>query len=159
MQSATYAAPASKKSLWAGWIIGVLPALLLLSSSVSLSMKAPYAMVGLTGLGYPERTAVGIGIVEFACAVLYLIPRTSVLGAILLTGYLGGATASHVRAGQPFLAPIVVGILFWAGLFLRDPRLRALFSLRAPNPSPETPETVAAHRVTQSTQIRERSGA
>ncbi len=126
MQSVTQQVPATKKVFWMGWIIGLLPALLLLSSSISLSMRAPYAMAGFTGLGYPERVALGIGITELICAVLYLIPRTSVLGAILLTGYLGGAVASHVRAGQPFFAPIVTGVLFWGGLYLRDPRLRTL---------------------------------
>jgi hypothetical protein len=81
--------------------------------------------------GYPEGTLVAIGVTELACAILYAIPRTSVLGAILVTGYLGGATASHVRIGEvAFIAPVVLGILAWGGLFLRDPRLRALLPLR-----------------------------
>ena len=73
-----------------------------------------------------------IALVEIACGIVYAIPQTSVLGAILLTGYLGGATATHVRAGEPFFLPIVVGIVVWLGLFLREERLRALVPLRSP---------------------------
>ena len=85
-------------------------------------------------LGYPVSLALGIGAVELACLVLYVIPRTSVLGAILLTGYLGGAVATHVRVGSPLLThvlfPIYVAALVWGGLFLREGRLRALVPLR-----------------------------
>ena len=87
-------------------------------------------MEGFVRLGYPESLTLGIGIVELACAVVYVIPQTSVLGAILLTGYLGGATATHVRIGEPFFMPIVLGVLIWGGLFLREDRLRALLPLR-----------------------------
>ena len=121
----------SKKKLWTGRIISALPALFLLSSGVNMSMRAPFVMEGLAHLGYAQNVALGIGILEFVCALLYVIPRTSILGAILLTGYLGGATASHVRIGEPFFAPIVVGVLVWAGLFLADSRLRALSPLRS----------------------------
>jgi xanthine/uracil permease len=69
-------------------------------------------------------------VVEIACAILYAIPRTSVLGAVLLTGYLGGATATHVRANEAFFLPVVTGVVVWAGLYLRDDRLRALIPLR-----------------------------
>jgi Mn2+/Fe2+ NRAMP family transporter len=73
-----------------------------------------------------------IGILEIACTVIYVIPRTSVLGAILLTGYLGGATATHVRIGDPsFFGPVIFGVLVWLGLWLRDARLRALLPLRS----------------------------
>ena len=77
----------------------------------------------------PGRRATPIGIIELACVALYWVPRTRVLGAILLTGYLGGAIATHVRAGQAFANPLVIGIVVWAGLFLRDPRLHALLPL------------------------------
>jgi hypothetical protein len=77
---------------------------------------------------------VRIAIVELACVLLYAIPRTSVLGAILLTGYLGGAISTHVRAGEPFYLPLGVGVIVWLGLFLRDARLRALLPLRSPAP-------------------------
>jgi len=116
----------SNKRLWAGRIISAFPALFLLSSGINMSMKAPFVMESFARLGYPESVALGIGILEFVCALLYVIPRTSILGAILLTGYLGGATATHVRIGDPFFAPLVVGALVWGGLYLRDTRLRAL---------------------------------
>jgi hypothetical protein len=90
---------------------------------------------GTTELGYPESVVVGIGIIELVCLVVYLIPRTTVLGAVLLTGYLGGAIASHVRIGSPLfthvLFPIYVAALIWGGLFLREGRLRALIPLRS----------------------------
>jgi hypothetical protein len=79
--------------------------------------------------GYPESIITGLGVVELACTVLYLIPQTSVLGAILLTGYLGGATATHVRVGeysQALMGAIPFGVLLWLGLYLREPRLRVL---------------------------------
>ena len=82
-------------------------------------------------LGYPESLVVGIGILELVCTVIYIVPRTSVLGAILLTGYLGGATATHVRVGDPFIPPVLGGALVWAGLYLRDARIRALIPLRS----------------------------
>ena len=115
----------SKKRVWAGRVISALPAVFLLSSGINMSMKASFVMEGFAHLGYPERVALGIGIVEFICAALYVIPRTSVLGAVLLTGYLGGATASHVRIGESFIAPLIVGTLVWIGMFLREDRLRA----------------------------------
>jgi hypothetical protein len=93
-------------------------------------VKPAPVVEGFVRLGYPESLALGIGIVELVCVVLYVIPRTSVLGAILLTGYLGGATATHLRIGEPFFAPIVLGVMVWGGLFFRDARLRALLPLR-----------------------------
>ncbi len=120
------AAPVSKKMLWAGYIVSALPALALLFSGVLKLVKPDAVVKEFTRLGYPESVVLGIGIVELGCTVLYLIPRTSVLGAILLTGYLGGATATHLRIGDPFIPPIIMGVLIWVGLFLRDARLRAL---------------------------------
>ena len=130
MQSDTPTAPASKKTLWAGRIMSALPALMLLFSGVMKLVKPPSVMEGFTRLGYPESLALGIGIVELACVIVSLIPRTSILGAILLTGYLGGATATHLRIGEPFFMPIILGVLVWGGLFLRDDRVRALIPLR-----------------------------
>jgi hypothetical protein len=106
------------------------PVLLLLFSGAMKLMKPAPVMEGFTHLGYPESLALGLGIVELACAVVYVFPRTSVLGAILLTGYLGGATATHLRIGEPFFMPIVLGVLVWGGLYLRDERLRALIPLQ-----------------------------
>jgi uncharacterized membrane protein YphA (DoxX/SURF4 family) len=123
-------APVSKKMLWAGYILSALPVLLLFFSGVMKLAKPAPVIEGFIRLGYPEGLALGIGIVELVCAVLYVIPRTSVLGAILLTGYLGGATATHLRIGEPFFAPILLGVMVWGGLFFRDARLRALLPLR-----------------------------
>jgi len=130
----TQAPPVSKRRLWGGRVITALPALFLLSDSViKLVTLAPVAE-SFARLGYPESLAPGIGILELLCIALYVIPRTSILGAILLTGFLGGATATHVRVGDPLfthvLFPSYVGGLIWGGLFLRDDRLRALIPLR-----------------------------
>jgi len=134
MQSGTQTAAASRKMLWAGRIASSLPALFLLVDGVMKLLK-PVAVVDATvGLGYPESVIVGLGMVLLACTVLYLIPRTSVLGAILLTGYLGGAVATHVRVGGglfPISFPIILGVLIWGGLYLRDERLRTLLPLRS----------------------------
>ena len=130
MRSDTQTAPVSKKMLWAGRILSALPVLMLLFSGAMKLVKPVSVLEGFVGLGYPESLALWIGIVELACAVLYVIPRSSVLGAILLTGYLGGATATHVRIGEPFFIPIVLGVLVWGGLYLRDERLRTLLPLR-----------------------------
>ncbi len=126
----TQTAPVLKKMLWAGRIMSALPVLMLLFSGVMKLVKPAPVVEGFAHLGYPESLALGLGIVELACAVVYVIPGTAVLGAILLTGYLGGATATHVRIGEPFFMPIILGVLVWGGLFLRDERLRALLPLR-----------------------------
>ncbi len=129
--SGAQTAPVSKKLLWAGRIMSALPVLMLLFSGVMKLVKPAPVVEGFAHLGYPEGLALGLGIIELACAVVYVIPRTSVLGAILLTGYLGGATATHVRIGEPFFMPLILGMLVWGGLFLRDERLRALLPLRS----------------------------
>jgi DoxX-like family len=132
MQSDTQTASVSKKRLWAGRIISALPVLLMVFGGVFGVLKPAVAMPGFVHYGYPERVFLPICILELACAVVYAIPRTSVLGAILLTGYLGGATATHVRVGDPqFFMPVVLGVLVWGGLYLRDDRLRALIPLRS----------------------------
>jgi DoxX-like protein len=124
----------SKKALWAGIIIGALPTLMLLFSGVLKLAKPAGVVTEFSRLGYPENVILGIGILEIACTVVYIIPRVSVLGAILLTGYLGGAVATHVRIGDPLsnvLGPVIFGVLLWGGLYLRDQRLRALLPLRS----------------------------
>jgi len=123
-------APVSKKMLWAGYVVSALPVLLLLFSGVMKLVKPAEVVEGFGKLGWDESLALGLGILELACTVIYVIPRTSVLGAILLTGYLGGATATHVRIGDQFFGPVILGVLVWGGLYLRDPRLRALLPLR-----------------------------
>lgn len=126
----TQNAPISKTVLWAGWVMSALPVLMLLFSGVMKPMQPAAVVEGFVHLGYPASLALGLGGIELACVVVYLIPRTSVLGAILLTGYLGGATATHLRIGEPFIIPIILGVLVWGGLYLRDSRLRALLPLR-----------------------------
>ncbi len=123
--------PVPKKILIIGWILTVLPALMLSFSAVMKFVKPPDLIKGFADLGLDVRLALGLGILELACTVIYLIPRTAVLGAILLTGYLGGAVLTHLRVGDQFFAPIIVGVVLWGGLFLRDPRLRALIPMRS----------------------------
>jgi hypothetical protein len=133
MQSAIQPAPVSKKAIWTGRIISALPILFLLMDSIMKFAKPAVVVDTTVKLGYSETVIIPLGIVLLTSTVLYAIPRTSVLGAILLTGYLGGAVASHVRAGEgwfPISFPIILGVLIWGGLFLRDTRLRALLPLR-----------------------------
>jgi len=130
LQSNTQSAPVSKASLWAGRILSALAVLLFVFTAMFSLLKPAVAMQGFAHYGYPQRAFLPIAIVELACAILYAIPRTSVLGAILLTGYLGGATATHVRVGEPPIMAIIVGIVVWLGVYLREPRLRALIPLR-----------------------------
>jgi hypothetical protein len=124
----------SNKKLWAGRIMSALPVLFLIFDSVIHIMKPPAVVEGFAKLGYSLSLAVPLGIIELACIVLYVIPRTSVLGAALLTGYLGGAVATNLRAGAPLfsnvLVPVYLGVLLWGGLYLRDERLRAVFPVR-----------------------------
>ena len=120
----------SKAMIWAGRIISALVSALFLFAGVMNLTKSAQVVDGMKHFGYPEGLALGLGIIVLVCAILYAIPQTAVLGAILLTGYLGGATATHLRVGEPFFLPIVVGMLVWLGLFLRDARLRALLPLR-----------------------------
>ena len=132
MQSGTQPAPVSKTMLWAGRIVSALPVLMLLFSGVLKLVKPAPVVESFTRFGYDESLILVLGIVEIACTLIYVIPQTSVLGAVLLTGYLGGATATHVRIGDPsFVAPIIFGVLIWGGLFLRDARIRALLPLRS----------------------------
>ncbi len=134
MQSATRANVVSKKALWAGRITSALPVLFLLLDAIMKFVKPAPVVEATVKLGYPESTIFGMGIVLLACTIIYVIPATSVLGAILLTGYLGGAVATHMRVGDPLfthtLFPIYFGILIWGGLYGRDARLRALIPLR-----------------------------
>jgi DoxX-like protein len=133
MQSTTHAVPVGKTSLWTGRILSALPVLMLAFSAIMKLLKPAPVVQGFAQYGYPEYLLVPLGIVEMLCAVVYVIPRTAVLGAILMTGYLGGATATNVRVGDPsFLIPVLLGVLAWAGLFLRDDRLRALLPMTRP---------------------------
>ena len=123
----------SKGRLWAGRIVGGLPALFLIVDAVMKFIKPAPVVNGTVKLGYSESVIVPLGIVLLICTVLYLIPKTAVLGAILLTGYLGGAVATHVRAQEGLFSiifPVVFGAILWLGLWLRDPVLSKLVPLR-----------------------------
>jgi hypothetical protein len=119
----------SKKTLWVGRILSALPALFLLVDAIMKLVKPAPVVTATVALGYPESVILPLGIVLLICTALYVIPRTAVLGAILLTGYLGGAVATHVRVGSgvfPLVFPVILGTLLWGGLYLRDERLRSL---------------------------------
>jgi hypothetical protein len=123
----------AKGTLWAGHILsGLIILMLTMDGIMKLIKPIPAPVVeAMVKLGYPPDSAFGIGLLLLVCVVLYAIPRTSVLGAILLTGYLGGAVASHVRTQDglfPMVFPSIVGILMWGGLFLRNAQLRALLT-------------------------------
>jgi hypothetical protein len=129
----TSAVTVSKTTFWIGHAVSVFPVLMLFVSAATKFAKPEFVLKGMAEHGYPESIITGLGVVELTCTVLYLIPQTSVLGAILLTGYLGGATATHVRVGeyaQAFMGAIPFGILLWVGLYLREPRLRPLVPWR-----------------------------
>lgn len=133
MQSNLETTRVSNKAVWAGWILTALAVLLLLFDAAIKVLQATPAVEATTQLGYAESVVLGIGLLELICLVIYVIPVTSVLGAILLTGYLGGAVATHVRAGSDLFSiifPVLIGLLIWGGLFWRDSRLRALTPLR-----------------------------
>jgi len=120
-------------ALWAGRVITILPVLILLTSARWKLTSNPWYVAEWGRIGYAESALRGVALLQLACVVLYLIPPTAVLGAVLLTGYLGGAVATHVRAYDfKDLPPsIILGVLAWVGLWLRDPRLRALAPWRS----------------------------
>ena len=126
----------SKAALWGGRVMSGPPALFLLMDGAMKLVKPAPVVTATVELGYPESVIVPLGVVLLASTVLYLVPRTAVLGAILLTAYLGGAVATHLRVGNPVLThtlfPVFFGALLWGGLSLRDTRLRALVPLRTP---------------------------
>jgi len=122
--------PESKGMIWGGRVLSALPVLLLIFSGVMKLVQPPGFAEQMDKMGIPSHLATGIGITELACVVLYVIPQTAVLGAILLTGYLGGAVLTHLRIGDHYFMPIVIGVVLWLGLYLRDRRIRALAPFR-----------------------------
>lgn len=120
----------TKTSLWAGRIMSGIAILFLFVDALGKLLRLDPVVKGSVELGFPESTVFGIGVVLLVCVLFYVVPRTSILGAVLLTGYLGGAIATHVRVGNPIfthtLFPIYVAVLIWGGLYLRDPRMRAM---------------------------------
>ena len=132
MNATSQPAPPPKAQLWTGRVLSALPVLAMLMSAAFKLAHPPQVVESFTHqFGYSEHMLLPLAIIEISCAVLYAIPRTAVLGAVLVTGYLGGAIATHVRIGDPgFASPLALGVIAWAGLFFRDPRLRALLPLR-----------------------------
>jgi hypothetical protein len=130
MQPNTHTRSGSAKARWAGRILSALAVLFLAWDGVIKLLSLAPVAEAFARLGYPVSLAVGIGVLELACVAVYVVPRTSLLGAVLLTGYLGGAIATHVRVQDPFFThvvfPIYVAALIWIGLLLRDARVRAL---------------------------------
>ena len=116
---------------WAGRLATAIP-IVIMTLSASLKIVQPTgAAETFAKAGYDSTQMTGIAILELICTAIYLVPRTSVLGAVLLTGYLGGAIAAHVRIRDAFLGPLLLGVLVWVGLWLRDPRIRAFLRTRS----------------------------
>jgi DoxX-like family len=128
------------RAFWAGWVIsGLVIAFMSMDAAMKL-LALPVVLETSEALGFTGAdTARGLGVVLFVCTLLYAAPRTAILGAILLTGYLGGAVATHVRVGNPLFSHVLfgvyLGVLLWGGLCLRDARVRALIPLRVTPPS------------------------
>ena len=130
----TQSAAVSRSALWSARVLSALVALFLLFDAVGHMAKPAPVVDAFVRLGYPLSASLEIGIIELLCLVAYVIPRTEVLGAVLLTGVLGGAIATHLRVGSPlfeaYIFPVLVGLLVWGAIWLRDVRLQALFPLR-----------------------------
>lgn len=124
----------SARTVWAGWLVSGLGIFLLLADAFGKLTELAPVVQGTARLGYPTHLVFAIGVIELLCVVAYATPRTAVLGAILLTGYLGGAVATHLRLEDPVwthsLAPVYMGVVVWGGLWLRESRLRSLVPVR-----------------------------
>lgn len=133
--AATAERPQGRGAVWTGRIISGFVVLFMLFDSITKITMNPYVVKASASLGYPVATIPVIGTILLACVVLYIVPRTSIIGAVLLTGYLGGAVASNLRISMPLLSniffPVYFGILVWAGLYLRSRKVREFFSLRS----------------------------
>jgi hypothetical protein len=126
------APPRKRWILWAGWVVSLWPAFVVASSATWKLTRNAWYVAEFARIGWPESALNLLAFLQLGCIVLFLIPRTSVLGAILLTGYLGGAIATYVRIGEPYpvLVPLSTSMIAWAGLYLRDQRLRSLIPFR-----------------------------
>ena len=133
MQLNAQMANESKGMLWTGRILSGLIALLFVFDGVGHLMKPAPVVEAFARLGYPLSASVGIGVLALVCTAIYVTPRTSIFGAILMTGYLGGAVSTHVRAGSTLfetIFPVILGTLMWAGIYVRDAQLRKLLPVR-----------------------------
>jgi hypothetical protein len=119
--------------LWTGRVLSALPILALgMSGAMKLSHAPDFVQKWTDNFGFRESSLTPIGLLELLVMITYAVPRTRVFGAILVTGYLGGATTAHVRIGEPFVIPVLLGIFAWLGVWLTEPRLQALTPVRAP---------------------------
>lgn len=119
----------SRKVVWLSWVLSVVPSLLLAMSSFLKFQGGPEVVKGFSHLGIPPSMMAPLGILEIVCTILYLIPASSVAGAILLTGFMGGAICTHWRVGDPFWVQIIIALVLWLALWLRDDRLKALLPI------------------------------
>jgi hypothetical protein len=133
----------NRGSIWTGRVLTILSTLFFLMDAVMKLLKPAFVVDATVKLGYQETVIQGLGIALLVCTILYAIPSTSVFGAILLTGYLGGAVASNLRAGSPLfsnvLFPVYFALILWGGLYLREKRLRELVPVRRSSPAQKTP--------------------
>jgi hypothetical protein len=123
----------SKTLIWVGRTVSTLVVLFCTFDGIMKVIKEPHVIAASSELGFSTNAMVLIGVLMLACAVLYAIPRTTILGAVLLTGYLGGAVVSNLRVGHPVfecIFPVIFGALAWGGIFVRDPRVRELIPFR-----------------------------
>lgn len=127
MEKTTSTANTSKGKIWTGRITSIICVLFLLFDAGGKLFKESHSVAGTIALGFTENYVQVIGTILLICTIIFIIPRTAIIGAVLLTGYLGGAIAIMLRAGIPFYFPVVFGILIWLGLFLRDNRVKYLF--------------------------------
>jgi hypothetical protein len=124
----------SKPDVLVGWILGLVPVAFLVMTGVTKLVRPDLFVEGFTRFGFDISVVRPLGVVQLVCTVLYLFPRTAVLGAVLLTGYMGGAIATHLRVGDLFYVQFGLAVLLWLGLYLRDLRIRALLPLRSECP-------------------------
>jgi len=116
----------NRKAIWAGRVVSILVSLSFAFSAVMKLIVVPDVVKGMSHLGLPESLIRPLGVIELLCVVVYLVPQTAVLGAILFTGYVGGTIITHLRVGEPVYLNIILGLLIWLGLYLRRPQLREL---------------------------------
>jgi hypothetical protein len=133
MSTATQMAPVPKGTRWAGYVLSAIPALLVLMAAVMNLSHAEQAVKGAQDLGFPPEAVNVIGVLALLCVVLYVVPQTAVLGGLFMTAYFGAAVLVHIRQSQWAICamPVAVCVITWAGLWLREPRLRALVPLRS----------------------------
>lgn len=126
----------NKKILWAGWVATALAAFPFIPSAIMKLAAGSQVMEGMAHLGLPASLVTPLGILELLCVVLYLIPMTTILGAVLLTGYIGGTIVTHLRVGESVFFQIGLGLFIWLGPYLREPRLHTLLPLRRSQKNP-----------------------